>query len=97
MRCLNEHPAQCANQEDQCGGRFWEGRLKSQALLDETALLTCMNYADLNPIRAGLADTPEESDFTSIQERIRAWQVKPTTSKNAKYQLDPPETLCRTQ
>ena len=70
MKLLNQDIAFRANGEDNCKGHFFESRFKSQALLDERALLTAMAYVDLNPIRAAIAKTPEESDYTSIQERI---------------------------
>ena len=85
MRGVNETIARMANEEENCKGRFREGRYKSQALLDETALLSCMAYVDLNPIRAAKEKDLIESDFTSIQQRLFDY-VKRKSNKNESEQ-----------
>jgi len=72
MRALKEPIARIANSEDGCKGSFWESRFKSIPLLDEAALLAGMTYVDLNPIKAGVCETLEDSDYTSIKERMLA-------------------------
>ncbi len=72
MSRINEPIAKQSNREDFVTGHFWESRFKSQALLDEAALLTCMAYVDLNPIRAGMSKSLEDSNHTSIQSRVKS-------------------------
>jgi len=92
VRSINECIARMANQEDNCKGRFWEGRFKSQALLDEGAVLSCMAYVDLNPIRADKENSLSTSDFTSIQQRLFDYK-KTKTAKGETINLKATKVL----
>jgi REP element-mobilizing transposase RayT len=70
IRCLAEPIARRANREDGCKGHFWEARFKCQTLLDETAVLSAMTYVDLNPVRAKICDSLEDSAHTSARKRL---------------------------
>jgi len=76
MSRLNEPLAKRSNKEDICSGSFWEGRFSSQALLDEAAVFSCMAYVDLNPVRAKITEKLEESNNTSIKQRLGSIKQK---------------------
>jgi hypothetical protein len=85
MRCTSEVIARLANSEEQCTGRFWAGRFRAVVLPDEAAIAACMAYVDLNPVRANMAETPEDSDFTSVKERVADLKsAKEVSSPDAK-------------
>jgi REP element-mobilizing transposase RayT len=86
MRALNEPIARMANREDGCTGRFWEGRFKCQALLDEQAVLSCMAYVDLNPVRAGICDSLRSSEHTSVRHRLESTPSSPRHALGRKPQ-----------
>jgi hypothetical protein len=83
MRLFSQHIAQRANREDKETGKFWQARYRAVRLLDETALLACAAYVDLNPIRAAVAETIEGSLFTSAQKRACDLQASHGESADA--------------
>ena len=84
MRLLCQNIGTRANREDQEVGKFFQGRYRAVRILDESTLLACAAYVDLNPIRAAIAETLEESDYTSIQRRIHAM----TSNESMSVHLD---------
>jgi hypothetical protein len=77
MAELNQWIARKANAKDEAPGRF-----HSRRLLDPAAIAACCCYVALNPIRAQLAETPEESEHTGIQRRIRAQRARPQPARD---------------
>ncbi len=70
MRVVKQSISRRANAEDECRGHFWESRFHHVALLDEAAVIACMVYVDLNPIRAGMARTVAKSSYTGGRGRL---------------------------
>ncbi len=47
-------------------GFFWSDRFKSVLVEDGETLLNCLAYVELNPVRAGIVDRPEEYRWSSL-------------------------------
>ena len=77
MRGLSEVIARRANEEDGCKGRFWEGGASSvSAWRTRERWRRVWRYVDLNPVRADLAETPEESAYCGAGDRLRARRAR---------------------
>jgi len=71
MRSIQSSFARWYNRTYERKGRFWADRYKSTLLLDESALLECMQYIELNAVRADIAPDgrPEDYAYTSLHWR----------------------------
>ena len=91
VRLMCQRIAKRANAEDGLDGHFWQGRYKAVRLLDEAAVLACAAYVDLNPIRAAMAETIEDSEFTSAQRRVQSL-TQPAEAEPSSHINRPPRS-----
>lgn len=88
MRYFAQHISVRANREDGCHGHFWDQRFKAELLLDVASILRCMLYVDLNLVRAGIAESIQESDFTGAKDRLDDLRVALATLEDGSFQLN---------
>lgn len=66
MQSLGRKYVRYFNYTYQRSGTLWEGRFKSCVVDAESYLLTCQRYIELNPVRAGMVEAPEEYPWSSF-------------------------------
>ena len=66
MQSLGGRYAQHFNHRYQRSGSLWEGRYKAALIDSERYMLCCYRYIELNPVRAGLADRPQDYPYSSF-------------------------------
>ena len=81
MKLLKQPIARRANQEDEVTGHFFEQRFYSSPLLSEAAIKSAMAYVDLNPIRAKVSESIENSKHTSIYHRLKTYNPSDALSE----------------
>jgi putative transposase len=67
MKALGQRYVQYANRTYRRSGTLWEGRYRSCLTQQETYLLTCMRYIELNPVRAAMVAHPGEYRWSSYR------------------------------
>ena len=78
MKEFKQDLSQKINRLDDEVGTVWAGRFKSHRVTDEAQLLTTLAYIDLNPFAAGVSNTPEDADHTSLTARLHGSAEKPS-------------------
>ena len=76
MARWKEPIARLCNAESSTSGHFWADRFGSRELLDESAVVACSAYVELNQLKAGMIDQMVDSRHAAIRHRIQAAQAR---------------------
>jgi putative transposase len=68
-------------------GTLWDSRYKSSLIPEDTYLLHCMRYIELNPVRAAMVDDPADYHWTSYRTNALAQPSSITTPHQLYFEL----------
>jgi len=72
MQELKQSFSRWYNKKHDRKGCFWSERFKSPIVSFDEAQLICSAYIDLNPVRAGIVEKPEDYRWNSLGLRVRS-------------------------
>jgi putative transposase len=67
MKALGQRYAQYANRCYRRTGSLWEGRFRSCLTQEESYLLVCQRYIELNPVHARMVERPAGYQWSSYR------------------------------
>lgn len=67
MKALGQRYVQYVNRTYRRSGTLWEGRFRSCLVQEETYLLGCHRYIELNPVRANMVPHPAKYRWSSYR------------------------------
>jgi len=67
MKALGQRYVQYVNRTYRRSGTLWEGRFRSCPTQEESYLMACQRYIEMNPVRAGMVAHPAEYRWSSYR------------------------------
>ncbi|MFD2110841.1 transposase [Thiorhodococcus fuscus] len=71
MKRLAGRQTRFVNRQESRSGTLWEGRYKSSPIDTDAYLLACCRYVELNPVRAGMTESPAAYPWPSYRWHTR--------------------------
>lgn len=70
MKRVTARQTRLVNYLEKRTGSLWEGRYKSSPIDTNEYLLTCCRYVEMNPVRAGMVELPEQYEWSSFRVKV---------------------------
>ena len=84
MKALGQRYVQYVNRSYRRSGTLWEGRFCSCLTQDDSYLLACYRYVELNPVRAAMVEHPAEYRWSSYRANAQG-EVDPLLQPHPTY------------